>query len=67
VDTHPEQLLWSPGSDWGLGALLKGTSVVGIKGGREHCSFTLHFPACIENQTKSDSLNIRSPLLPKET
>ncbi len=43
VNTHPEQwafMLRHPGSSWGFGALLKGTSVVVLKEERERCTFT---------------------------
>ncbi len=66
--THPEQ--WAvnacPGSSWGFGVLLKGSSVVVLKVEREHCTFTPHTnnpcrtwdsnprPSCY----KSDSLSL---------
>ncbi len=45
VNTHPQQwaaffLLQRPGSSWGFGALLKGTSVVVLRVERERCTFT---------------------------
>ncbi len=77
VNTHPEQwaaiffMLRRPGSSWGFGALLKGTSVVVLKVERAlyiHSPHLQSLPARDSNSQpldyKSDSLIIR-PRLPR--
>ncbi len=62
-------MLWHPGSSWGFGALLKGTSVVVLRVERAPHSLNLQFLQARDSNSqplgyKSDSLTIR-PRLPQ--
>jgi len=53
-----------PGSNWGISALLKGTSAMDIEGGRERCSFTPHPPTTpASTETRTCKLLVISPIL----
>lgn len=57
-------LLWHPVNDWGLDALIKGTTVVGSESGGELCSLTTTtytFPVGNETRTRNFSFKSQTP------
>ncbi len=62
VNTHtPWTHTRRPGSSWGFGALLKGTSVVVLRVERERCTFTPPTYNSCWPETRTRNLSITSP------